>query len=533
MELDGKLRHLHANKIRKFHERIEQAIISNCAVIFDKDEDFGTIKVIESSLPTVQDSLPSQRIDPGKVGHLSELQRQQLFSVLDKYPTVFSEKPGFYSEVEHNINVTPEFRPKRLRAYRVPELLKPEVDRQINELLDLGIIRPSSSEMASPIVCVLKGPKGENGIRIAVDYRFLNKYSLGDAYPIPDVNDVLQKVSRANIISTFDAKSGYWQLPVKKEHQWLTCFTCPSGTFEFGRMPFGLKSAGNTFIRAVTQILQPIKDFTDSFVDDMAVLSQTWEEHLCHLDLYLQRIKESGLTLGLKKCSFGQSKTKFLGHVVGSGKIEPDPTKLAIVPNLQPPVTKKDVRKLMGFFSYFRAFIPSLAETARVITDLTQKNMPNNVRWEEKHQQAFDKMKVDLCKAVENPLYSIEFGKEFGLLVDASATAIGSCLIQWRDDGTEKPLYFSSKKLSLTQCRWSTIEREAYAVVEALHRYRHWIFNTKVIIFSDHNPLTYLTESVSKSAKLARWALALQEFNVEFRYRPAAKNAAADFLSRL
>jgi hypothetical protein len=242
-----------------------------------------------------EESLPSQKLYPSRVAHLSDTQRQQLFEVLDKYPTVFSDKPGFYPYVEHEIRITPDFRPKRLKAYRVPELLKPEVDRQIKELLDLGIIRPSSSEMASPIVCVLKGPRGENGVRLAVDFRFVNKFSQGDAFPTPDVSDVLQRVSRANFISTFDAKSGYWQIPVKKEHQWLTCFTCPSGSFEFLRMPFGLKSAGNTFIRAVTQILQPIREFTESFVDDMAVLSKTWEEHLAHLDNYLQRIKESRL----------------------------------------------------------------------------------------------------------------------------------------------------------------------------------------------------------------------------------------------
>jgi hypothetical protein len=142
-------------------------------------------------------------------------------------------------------------------------------------------------------------------------------------------------------------------------------------------------------------------------------------------------------------------------------------------------------------------------------------------------------MKADLLKAMENPLYSVDFGKEFGLLVDASAIAIGSCLVQWRDDGTEKPISFSSVKLFPTQGRWSTIEREAYAVIEALKRYRHWLWGSKVFVYSDHNPLTFLTEASPKSAKLARWALALQEFNIEFRYRPASKNAAADFLSRI
>ena len=409
--------------------------------------------------------------------------------------------------------------------------MKPEVDRQIKEMLDLGIIVPSNSEMASPVVCVLKGPNGQNGVRLAIDYRHVNKFSAGDSFPTPDISDVLQKVGRAKYISCFDAKSGYWQIPVKKECRWLTAFVCDSGLFEFQRMPFGLKSSGNTFMRCMSKVLHPIRSFTETFVDDMAVLSMTWPEHMEHLEKFLKTIKDSGLTLNLKKCSLGQGKVPFLGHVVGSGKIEPDPVKIATVSSLQPPTTKKEVRRLIGFFSYFRNFIPSLAETARVITDLTQKSVSNTVPWRSEHQNALDKLKSDLCNATA--LSVIDYTKDFGLLVDASATAVGCCLIQWDDQDNEKPIAFASLKLSPTQTRWSTIEREAFAVIWSLRRFRSWIFLSKIIVFSDHNPLSFLTEAAPKSAKLARWALALQEFNIDFRYRAGRRNAAADFLSRL
>jgi hypothetical protein len=140
-------------------------------------------------------------------------------------------------------------------------------------------------------------------------------------------------------------------------------------------------------------------------------------------------------------------------------------------------------------------------------------------------------LKADLCNATA--LHAIDYSRDFGLLVDASATTIGCCLIQWTDDGVEKPIAFASMKLSPTQTRWATIEREAFAVIWALRKFRSWLFLSKVTVFSDHNPLTFLTESAPKSAKLARWALALQEFNIDFRYRCGRKNAAADFLSRM
>ena len=130
-------------------------------------------------------------------------------------------------------------------------------------------------------------------------------------------------------------------------------------------------------------------------------------------------------------------------------------------------------------------------------------------------------------------MHSIDFAKPFGLLVDASQYAVGACLIQWTDEDQELPIAFASMKLSAVQSRWSTIEREAFAVIWALKRFRPWIFLSPITVFSDHNPLSYLTETTPKSAKLTRWALSLQEFNLTFKYRAAGKNVAADFLSRV
>ena len=140
-----------------------------------------------------------------------------------------------------------DFKPKRLRAYKVPERLKPEVDRQIQELLSLGLIKPSKSEMASPVVVVLKGKDGKDGVRLAVDYRYVNRYTVGDAYPMPDYSDIVQRIGQATWISTFNGKASYWQCPVRADHQWLTAFVCDEGLFEWVRTPFGMKSSGSTF----------------------------------------------------------------------------------------------------------------------------------------------------------------------------------------------------------------------------------------------------------------------------------------------
>ena len=236
--------------------------------------------------------------------------------------------------------------------------------------------------MGSPIVCVLKGKDGKDGVRIAVDYRYLNKYCEGDAYPMPEITDLIQKVGQAKV-SLCDIKSAYHQIEVKPEHQWLTAFVWDGGLFQYTRAPFGQKGSGNTFVRAVQQVLYPIRDITASFVDDIAVHSDEFDQHLRDFEKFLKVIKESGFTLNLNKSRFAQSQVKCRGHIIGSGIRRPDDEKVATVKDMQVPETKKQVRRLIGFFSYFRNYIPNFAEIAQPLTDLTGKRVPNKVPWGE------------------------------------------------------------------------------------------------------------------------------------------------------
>ena len=529
VELDrGQRRWLHVNKLRPYNARVNAALVNNCAIVNEADEDFGSLPVVEIKH---ESDLPSCRVSPEKLAHLSNAEKQQLLSTLDDFADVFVEKPGLCTIGEHEIHVTPDFKPKRLRAYRVPELLKPEVARQIQELLDLGFIQPSNSPMASPIVCVLKGRNGENGVRLCCDYRYLNKYTIGDAYPTPDISDVIHRVGKASHISSWDARSGYWQLSIKPEHRWLTAFVTDFGVFEWTRMAFGLKCASNTFIRVVQQILQPIREFNDSYVDDMATHSMNWEAHMGHMQSFLSRIREVGMTLKLEKCEFARPSVNFVGCIIGSGHYSPDPSKVACVESMQAPRTKKEVRQILGFYSYFRVFIEGFADIAKPLTDLTKKRVLHQIEWSEVHQKALDELKKRLCEATR--LHIIKYGQPVGISVDASAISVGCCLFQWSEDGNEKPIAFASAKLTSTQMAWSAIEREAYAVIFALKKFRNFIFATKITVYSDHNPLMYLRECAPKSSKLTRWALALEAFDITWCYRPGNKNQVADCLSRL
>ena len=174
----------------------------------------------------------------------------------------------------------------------------------------------------------------------------------------------------------------------------------------------------------------------------------------------------------------------------------------------------------------------NFATIAKPLTDLTIKRYRNFISWGETQQQAFDNLKLSLEKATEEPLYTVDFEKQFNLFVDTSSETVASALTQTGPDGNELPIAFSSTKLNQTQSKWSTIEKEAYSAITALRKYRTWLLLSKVFLFSDHNPLKYISESAPKSAKLMRWSLALSEFNLQIKYYPGKKNAVADCLSR-
>ena len=338
----------------------------------------------------------------------------------------------------HRIQTTDGFVPRQIRPYRVPDAFKPEVDRQIQDLLDKGLIRPSNSPMASPIVCVAKK---DGGVRIACDYRYLNSFTVGDAYPMLTIDEVLHSIGKGQYISTFDAKSGYWQIPLAKEHRWLTAFVTHDGLYEWLRMPFGLKNAGATFVRAVRSMLQPIRDFADSYVDDIGVGSQDWETHLHHIHRFLSIVREAGMTLNLATCEFGKPEVKLVGRLVGSGNHRPDPQRLQGLAKIEVPRTKKELRALLVAFGYYREYIPHFSAIAMPLTDLTKKGVPNVITspWSGDCQQAYDRLKSELSSTQVLRIPTI--GTPFHLHTDASGKAVGATLGQLDEQGVEPVSY--------------------------------------------------------------------------------------------
>jgi len=516
---DGSVRVLHANSLRNYVSRVQSV-----GVIFDDESEFGAV----IPYPNVNESNNSDFLSQIDLSHLNPTQRDELCQVLLKYEAVFSDKPGLCSIVQHEINLVPDFKPKAHAPYRIPEKLRVEVDRQIDQLLSDGKIRESCSPYAHPIVCVAK--KGTDAIRICTDLRYLNKGTINDAYPMTVADDLLIKLSGAKFLSTCDCTAGYFQIPLREEDKHKTAFITHRGLFEWNVMPFGVKTASNTFQRMINSILHPHSDYAAAYIDDSAVYSNTWEEHLCHLEKVLKAFLTAGLTLKLSKCVFAKPQINFIGHVVGSGTRQVQECKVAAIMNIPECTTKTLLRSFLGMCNFYRSYISNYSDIALPLTELTKASYSKAVKFNDVQRNAFQTLKAKLCESTT--LYAPVSTRPYIIRCDASDYAIGSSLSQLDENGRERPIAFSSNKLNDVQKRWATIERESYACVTALAKYDYLVYGRDITLHSDHNPLHYLTSSVAKSSKLIRWSLSLARYNLTIVHIKGIDNVTSDCLSR-
>ena len=470
---------------------------------------------------TGEPAVPIQDIAPD----LATDQQQQMQQTMDQFPAVFQAKPGRTTLTEHEIHVG-DSAPIRQKPYRIPYSRREVVKRELGEMMEAGVIRPSTSPWASPIVLV---EKKDGGIRFCVDYRKLNQVAKFDAYPMPRIEEMFEHIGSATVISTLDLARGYWQIPMSAASREKTAFATPFGLFEFDVMPFGLHNAPATFQRTMNHILRDCQEFSGAYIDDIVIFSRSWEEHLRHLQEVFHRLQQAGLTVKLKKCQFGKKRVHYLGHVIGGGEIQPDPGKVAAVKDYPVPVTKKDVRAFLGLVGYYRRFIPQFASLAAPLTDLTRKGKSQKVEWSAIHGTAFRGLKGLLV--VMPTLRVTDPTQPYILQTDASDRGLGAVLSQGTEQ-EEHPVAFASRKLLPREVNYSTIEKECLAIVWALKFFNTYLYGQNFTIETDHQPLAWLHRMRSSNSRLTRWALAIQPYYFKMKHRRGKENGNADGLSR-
>ena len=481
---------------------------------------------------------------------LTALEEEKLIRVLKDHKeaigwTVADIKGLSPATCMHRILLEDGAKPSREAQRRLNPPMMEVVKKEVLKLLDTGIIYPiSDSKWVSPVqvvpkktgITVIENPKGElvptrvqNGWRVCTDFRKLNALTRKDHFPLPFIDQMLERLAGKSHYCCLDGFSGFLQIPVAPEDQEKTTFTCPFGTFAYRRMPFGLCNAPATFQRCMVSIFSDyVENIIEVFMDDFTVYGNSFDECLTNLTKILKRCIETNLVLNYEKCHFMVDQGIILGHVVSAKGIEVDKAKVEIIKCLPYPASVREVRSFLGHAGFYRRFIKDFSKISHPLCKLLQKDVV--FHFDDNCKSAFDTLKGSLTSApvVRPPNWSLPFE----IMCDASNFAVGAVLGQ-KEGRASYVIYYASRTLDGAQCNYSTTEKELLAIVFALEKFRSYLLGTKVIIYSDHAALKYLLNKKEAKPRLIRWILLLQEFDLEIKDKRGAENMVADHLSRL
>ena len=432
-----------------------------------------------------------------------------------------------YKFVSHEINIEPGSVPIKQKTRGIPYNYRADFKKMILEMKSAGLIVDSKSPWCSPVRLVRKKDKS---IRVCVDYRKLNNVTIKDAYPIPRIEDLFSYLKPAKVFTTLDLASGYYQVKMDADCRKYTAFSCDFGFFEYNVMPMGLTNACATFQRLMDNVL---RDFIGKiclvYLDDIIIFSENMVEHLEHVRLIAECLREHNLKVKLSKCRFAQDHVEYLSHIIGNGTIKPNPAKIEAVANFKRPTNVKTTQGFLGLVSYYRKFIKNCAKICSPLINLTKKGVI--FEWTDECQDAFEFLRDSLTQE-DNILILPDYDAPFRIETDASKYGVGGVLSQIRDNKWHPVSYFS-KHLSKTESNYSASEREMLAIVLSIERFKQYVYGRQVVILSDHQPLKYLLTADVPEPRLARLLNRLRVFEYKIDYRAGKEHGNADALSRM
>lgn len=485
-------------------------------------------RVVTPAAPTQNESKREKTFNDVNLNHLKCSEKEIIKNALRNFPKLFSMDEGdigFLPQIEHTIP-TGDSLPVQTRQWRLPEEAKRVIREECNTMLQNDVIEPSSSPWLSPVVLV---KKPDNSYRFCVDYRKVNELTIADSYPLPLIQEILDSFGTAKYFSTLDAKSAYWAIPVSEEDREKTAFSDGVRLYQFKRMPYGLKTAPSSFQRAINFILSPVLGrHSLAYLDDVVVYSRSFPEHVDNLVETLKLLDKAGFKLNAKKCIIAATSFKFLGFQVSPEGIRPDPDKCKAISEMPRPRTAREVRRFLGAAGYFRRHIKGFAELAAPLTDLTKKKA--KFVWKEEHELAHEKLKAELTS--EPVLVVPDFSREFEIHTDASAVAIGGCLMQRDKENNPHPVAYFSRKIKGPEVRYAITDKEALAVVESVRYFEPYVFQRHFKIITDHRALVHIFKKKTRCPRMSRWGYELSAHSYQILYKPGASHHVPDVLSR-
>lgn len=476
-----------------------------------------------------------EQVDTADKHSLTHEQIKQLNEVMKSFNFGTENYIGRTQLIKHVIK-TPSISPDqgiRVPPYRISPPMQKLVDQDIERMLRLKVIEKCNtpSPWCLPIITV---PKSDGSLRVCIDGRKLNKVTEKDAYPMPYMNRILSNVRRGKYFSKIDLTSAFWQIEVEPESQSRLTFAVPNrGTYRFVRMPFGIKNAPATLARLMDRVLGfDLEPNVFVYLDDIIVVSDTFEEHLNLLQQIGHRFSNAGLTISLEKSVFCLKSVKFCGFIVNEHGRQPNMEKIDPIINYPIPKTKRELRRFLGMCNWFHGHIKNMQGVVAPLNELLKGKYKKTepIHMNEKSLNAFEQVK----KLLINPqvLSMPDFSKPFFLETDASLHACGAVLFQeW--EGERKIIEYWSKKLNKAQQNYSAVERELLAIVLACEHFRGYIEGSEFTIHCDNSSLQFLESIKNPTNRLARWAVRLQQFSFTVIHKAGKDNTLADALSRI
>jgi len=466
--------------------------------------------------------------------HMNYEEKEAILELCSEYADIFfleGDTINCTEAIQHEVKTPRGTQPIYQKPYRLPYAQKEEINEQIEQLEQNGIIVPSESPWNAPLLIVPKKADalGNKKYRVVVDFRKLNNITIGDAFPMPDITSILDQLGKAKYFSCLDLASGYHQIPIHPMDMEKTAFSTDKGHYEFKRMCFGLKGAPATFQRLMNRVLNGING-SRAFVylDDIIVISTTLKEHITRLREVFDRLRKFNLQLQPPKCEFLRNEVNYLGHVITENGVKPDPKKIECLVNYPIPINAKEVKSFLGLVGYYRKFIKDFSKKAKPLTNLLKQNQP--FIWSDNCQDSFIFFKNIL---INEPLLQYpDFNQPFNITTDASNVAIGAILSQGKI-GSDLPIAYASRTLNKAETNYNTTEKELLAILWATKQFRQYIYGRKFNIITDHKPLSWLFGVKDPGARLTRWRLQLEEYDYKIIYKPGVQNTNSDALSRI
>ena len=506
-----------------------------------KDEDGLLISFVEEMDEEVDDIWVNSKMTTSIEFHAKYDEQKRDLPLNEQIPPEYHDYLDIFDEKkasrfpasrpwDHKIDLKPDFIPKSFKTYNLTPEEQIEQDKFLKENLEKGYIRPSNSPMGSPMFFVDK--KNTKEKRPCQDYRYLNEWTVKNAYPLPLISEIMDKLKGAKFFTKLDIRWGYNNVRIREGDEWKAAFKTNKGLFEPTVMFFGLCNSPATFQAMMDDTFS---DFVEKgmmivYMDDVLIYGKTKEELDENTKLVLERIREADLYCKPRKCEFCKTKIEYLGMVVEEGKVSMDPGKLKGIQDWPIPTTVKQVRAFLGFGNFYRRFIRKFSDLARPLNDLLKKDKIFD--WNDECQQSFDLLKQ---RFTEEPVLMMpDHSKPFQIEADASKYASGAVLTQCDINGDRHPIAYISKTFSPAERNYEIYDRELLAIIRALEEWRHYIQGSphQTTVLSDHKNLTYYREAKKLNRRQARWSLYLSEFDIKLVHVPGTKMVLSDALSR-